>query len=276
MIKSGSILILFNLLTTFSLAQSQLDKQFDYAKELYNKEHYYSAITEFKRLLFFSKGNEYNFESNYFIGESYKYGAKYSDAILYFTKAELSADTEEKIYRAKLQIIRTNILRKTTSRAQKLIDSLESSNELTKDEINYWRGWAFIFSDDWENAVLSFSKIDSCKELVNLCEQVQQEKYSVGFAKTISYIIPGAGQIYTGEYVSGLLSFGWNVLWGYLTINAFVESRIFDGIVVGSLLWMRFYRGNLQNAEQFAIEKNILISNKALLYLQNEYTGLKP
>jgi hypothetical protein len=88
--------------------------------------------------------------------------------------------------------------------------------------------------------------------------------------------VPGAGQIYTGNYLSGILSLGWNILWGYTTITAFQANRIFDGIMVGDLLWLRFYNGNNQNAEKFAIEKNLEISNNALIYLQNVYTGEKP
>jgi len=84
------------------------------------------------------------------------------------------------------------------------------------------------------------------------------------------------GQFYTGEYVSGLISLGWNVLWGYLTINAINEDRIFDGFMIGTLLWYRFYNGNLQNAEKFAKQKNLEKSNSALRYLQNKYKGNKP
>jgi len=39
---------------------------------------------------------------------------------------------------------------------------------------------------------------------------------------------------------------------------------------------MRFYRGNFQNAEEFALQKNLEMSNKALNYLQYQYQGLKP
>ena len=109
-----------------------------------------------------------------------------------------------------------------------------------------------------------------------MADNIDEELYSVSFAKTISYIIPGAGQIYTGEYISGLLSLGWNVLWGYLTIRSFIDERIFDGIVIANFLWLRFYRGNFQNAEKFAEEKNLIISNKGLEYLQYEYSGRKP
>jgi hypothetical protein len=66
------------------------------------------------------------------------------------------------------------------------------------------------------------------------------------------------------------------VLWGYLTINAFNEDRIFDGVMIGTLLWWRFYSGNLQNAEKFATEKNLKKTNAALRYLQNNYIGKKP
>jgi hypothetical protein len=65
-------------------------------------------------------------------------------------------------------------------------------------------------------------------------------------------------------------------LWGYTTITAFQANRIFDGIMVADLLWLRFYNGNNQNAEKFAIEKNLEISNNALIYLQNVYQGEKP
>ncbi len=91
-----------------------------------------------------------------------------------------------------------------------LINSLEDDERFSakKDELNYWRGWAYIFADDWENAAFSFGKIDSQHELKLLAQKVEDEKYSVNLAKFISMIIPGAGQFYMGEYVSGLLSLG--------------------------------------------------------------------
>jgi hypothetical protein len=76
--------------------------------------------------------------------------------------------------------------------------------------------------------------------------------------------------------LSGTLSLGWNILFGYLTINAIVEDRIFDALIIGNFLWLRFYSGNIQNAEKFAVQKNLQISNKALEYLENQYKGEKP
>ncbi len=266
------------LISCASFAQNSFDAQFNFANTLYSDENYFDTVTELKRLLFFDDNSEYNYEANLLIGKSYKQGAKFSDAIRYLTLAEINAANIDELYETRIEIIRINILRKTTRRAFKLLDSLGSDERFIdrKDEIKYWRGWAYMFADDWVQAAQTFAEIDTNHVLKRLAEEVDDDLYSVSFAKTISYIIPGAGQIYTGEYISGLLSLGWNVLWGYLTIKAFIAERIFDGIVIANFLWLRFYRGNLQNAENFALEKNLVRSNRALNYLQFGYDGLKP
>ena len=256
----------------------QLKSQFGLARELYNKEQYFDAVTELKRLLFFDKGKEYSYSANELIGESYKMGAKFSEAIQYFTIASIHSTNNADLFNSKIEIVRVNILRRTINRALTLLDSLNSDRRFSKnnDDINYWRGWAYIFDDKWDKASREFSKISSDNELKKISEEVENNKYSVAEARILSFIIPGAGQFYTGNYISGILSLGWNLLWGYISINSIVENRIFDGIVVGELLWLRFYRGNLQNAERFAEEKNREISNKALKFLQFKYNGPKP
>ena len=272
------IILFFSIFSARIAAQDGFVKQYDFAKQLYANENYYDSITELKRLLYFNKSETYNYKANILIGESYKHGGKFADAVKHFTLAEINAANSDELYYSRIENVRVNILRRTTNRALDLLNSLEDDDRFSskKDELNYWRGWAYIFADDWDNAAFSFCKIDNQHELKLLAEKVEDEKYSVNFAKISSMIIPGAGQFYTGEYVSGLLSLGWNVLWGYLTIKSFVDDRIFDGIMIGSLLWFRFYNGNIYNAEKFAEEKNLIISNKALLFLQHGYEGEKP
>ena len=260
-----------------SLAQDSFKQQFDLAKKLYDEENYFDAVTEFKRLLFFDKSGDYDYEANMLIGNSYKQGAKFSDAIQHFSEAEMNARRNGEVFESKIEIIKINILRRTTDRALKLLENLEADKRFNSNhnEINYWRGWTYIFADDWQKASSSFALIDSTHFLKTLCDSVSNDLYNVTTAKALS-IIPGLGQFYTGEYVSGLISIGWNVLWGYLTVNAFSEDRVFDGVMVGTLLWYRFYNGNLQNAEKFAIRKNLEKTNAALTYLQNDYNGSKP
>lgn len=259
-------------------AQDYLKSQFNYANELFKAEQYYDAITEYKRLLLFDSTNTYRYQAEYRIGESYKGGAKYDDAIKYFSLAEKDAQSKDEIFATKTQVIRSNILRRTTDRALQLLDELEKDSTYRSeiDTINYWRGWAYMFADDWKSAARAFAVINPNHPLKILADQTDRGKVSVTFAKVISYILPGAGSIYTGKILSGLMSLAWNAAAGYWTISAFTSNRIFDGFVVGELVWFRFYRGSIQNAEEFAVQKNIDIANKSLRYLQNEYKGIKP
>lgn len=258
--------------------QNYLSLQFDHASNLFSQKQYFDAITEFKRLLFFDSAKSFQYQVNSKIGESYKAGSKFDEAIRYFSVAELNALNEDELFETKSQIIRTNILRRTIGRAIQLCDELEKDNRFKNkiEIINYWRGWAFIFADDWKSAAKTFTLINPAHELKLLAERTEKAKVSVTFAKVISYILPGAGAIYSGKFLSGLISLGWNALAGYCTINSFIEKRAFDGIVTGELVWLRFYRGAIQNAENLAIEKNLEIANKSLRFLQNEYKGIKP
>lgn len=264
------------LLNPFSLsAQDMLKDQLNYAEKFFSEKKYFDAITEYKRLQFFDSLNQYSFVSKCKIAESYKGGGKYTDAIKYFRLAITETESKEDIFNLRTWIVRCNILRRTTEQALVELDQMEEQHKNKKKEINYWRGWTYILEDNWALAAHYFNETETNHPLKFFCDSVENEKYSILFPKLISYILPGAGQFYTGEYLSGLMSLGWNALFMYLSVNSFNAERIFDGLIT-TALFFRFHRGNVQNAEKFAIEKNRKISNEALLYLQNNYKGLKP
>ena len=268
-------LIVILLLAASVLAQNEITPVTT-ADSLFNAGNYFDSVTEYKRALFFNDSSAGKFYIYFKIGLCYKIGAKYENALKYFAHALLSTENPEEKYEVKEQIIRINILRRTTDQAYYLLTELEKGGKVEMDKIHYWRGWAYMFDDKWEEAAFEFSLIEKDHQLKKFCESVNNEKYSVNLAKLFSYIIPGSGQLYTGEYLSGLMSLGWNLLCGYWTINSFIEDRVFDGLVVGNLLWLRFYRGNYQNAEKFAVSKNIKMMNTAYRYLKNNYEGIKP
>ena len=279
-LKLNLILILLLLPTMLELvyAQNGLELQLDFANKLYNEEKFFDAITEYKRLQFFDSTNQYAFITNKNIGMCYKYGGKFDDAINFLTLAELEASNLDSIFKIKIEIIKVNLLRGTIYRALELMNLLSEEKRFLpmEQEISYWKGWAFIFNEDWKNAAVQFNNYEETKELGKLCENVESEQYSSNFAKAISYIFPGAGQFYTQNYLSGILSLGWITFFTYLGIQAFNTDRVFDGLMILNFLDFRFYRGNIQNAERFALETNQNISNWMLNYLQFNYHGPKP
>lgn len=276
--KVIKVILIYYVGLNITMQAQNLERQKYFADSLFNSEKYFDAITEYKRLQFFTVNEVSKYEINSKIGLSYKAGGKYDDAIKYFTLAKQSAKSSEESTQTELQIIKTNILRRTIPEALVLLNKLEIANTKALDSstVSYWKGWAYLMNDNWESASNEFGKIDEYHPLKVLADSVSNEKYSVGFAKFISLVLPGFGQFYTGNYVSGAFSLGWNILWGYVTINAFMTDRALEGILVGSLLWARFYRGNFQNAEKFAIRANNEITNTTYEYLANKYLGEKP
>ena len=274
-------LILINIISFFfaiNLVAQNFEIQKHYADSLFKSEKYFDAITEYKRLLYFDKAGKYNYDANLKIGISYKAGAKFNEAIKYFAVAKKNCAVDSSIIKVEMEIIKSNILRGTISEAIQKLTNLKKRypNGIDSTEIFYWSGWAYMIGNNWEAASDEFAKIDLHHPLKVLADSVASEKYSVVFAKAASFIIPGSGQFYTGNYLSGIMSLGWNLLWGYLTINAFITDRAVEGILIGGLLWTRFYRGNFQNAEKFAISKNSEISKRGYNYLKNVYSGEKP
>lgn len=262
-------------LSQFIFAQSGLTQIKHKADSLFNTGNYFDAITEYKRLQFFDSSED-DYYTNYQIALSYKAGSKYGLAIDYFVKALTGADEQQK-KQLEFEILRTNILGKNFAAAYAKIKNMKKkyTDKPTQQQLDYWYGWTLMLDAKWEAAEKVFDTNGNI-ELSALCKNVNEKKYDVTFAKLISYILPGAGQVYTGNYLSGSMSLAWNVLWGYLTVNAFIADRVFDGIVIGNLLWLRFYRGNLQNAEKFAVQKNINIYNNAYKFLMEKYEGEKP
>lgn len=273
------LIFFISFLSILSLAQSEEENQFLFVRQLFDQEKYYDAITEAKRLLFFSENREDDFEIYMLAGRSYRNGAKFSDALKYFFEAEKSAKKIDQLFEAKIESIKIHILKRTTSIAIKNLEVMLVDENFSsfKDEINYWKGWAYIFQEDWNAAAEIFRSLpEGSRQLSAICDSVENQKYSVSFAKTMSTILPGAGQIYAGNYLSGILSFTYCAGLIYIVGNAFVANRIFDALIVANFLGLRFYRGNLHNAEQFAAQENIKIANDALSFLQFQFKGKKP
>lgn len=253
----------------------ELANQYNYALELFENCNYFDCITEMKRLLCFDSGNRYSFEAHRIIAKCYKEGGFVNYAINHFALAESMANDSSLMLNARLEKIRCNMLRGTTSGLKKQILDIPGKY-LSENEKKYWIGWIFLVEGKWDSSTVYFRLSTISNGLDTITANNAEQEYSVMLAKILSYLVPGLGQFYTKNYISGLLSLSWNILFGYISINALIEDRIFDGFMNIAFLWNRFYQGNVYNAEKFAIEKNNEIYNKTINYIENDYKGLKP
>jgi tetratricopeptide (TPR) repeat protein len=257
--------------------QIDLFKQKEYADSLFFNENYFDAITEYKRLIFFDEEKLFNYYSFFQIALCYKHSGKFEDSYNYLSLALAEAQTNEEIYQSKINLCRLNIIENKIKNAHRILDDLEkdtSFNHLAL-QTKYWRAWIYFFERNFEKSTEIFELL-GFSELAEISKNNSNEFFSVDKAKFLSYIIPGAGQIYTGHYLSGIGSLAWNILSSYLTLNAFWQERIFDGILISNLLWLRFYRGNISNAENFAIIKNDQLFYQSLYKILENFPDLIP
>lgn len=275
--KSVFVFLLFCICIT-AQDKSVLDQQFAFANTLQNQGQLFDAVTEYERLLCFDTLHVFGLDANKNIAACYRRGAKFKEAITYAGASLRYAKTPDDIHAMKIELVKLHILNRTFSSASNILNSMEKDTLQTSgtSEIHYWRGWIYMFQDDWRSAKIEFEKVDTAKNLVLFCNSIEERKYSFEMMELLSVLVPGSGQMATGHVWSGLLSLGWNILWGYLTIDAAVADRVGDAILIGNLLWLRFYMGNIDNAGKFAKEKNTQIFQDALRYLQDEFIGAKP
>ncbi|MCS7052517.1 MAG: hypothetical protein NZM09_02145 [Ignavibacterium sp.] len=262
------VLIVFNC-----FGQDDLLKQKDYADSIFKAQNYFDAIKEYKRLMFFDKQDNFSFYAYNQIAKCYKYGGKFEKASEYFSLALLKARNDKEIFHTKVNLCRLNIIQRKTSNAKRMLDQIENEGRFSiyEDEIKYWRAWIYFFEWKWVEASKIFEELGK-KNLYEICISNKDKFYSIEKAKILSMFLPGLGQFYTGNYLSGFGSFLWNTLSAYLTISAFYQDRIFDGVIISNLLWLRFYKGNLENAEKFALEKNNILFEETLDFIYKNYS----
>lgn len=260
------------------VGDSILSVQLQYAQGLLQSGNPYDAVTECERLLFFDQSGRFTRQALILQAEAYTQGGKYRDAARSLEKALPASQGIDELRETQFALISTYLLSRNMPAAYRVLDAMSQNqqNQAILPRVYYWYGWSKIFDDQWEEAAGYFARCDSAKYLKNFCLDVHNKKYPVSFIKLISLVLPGSGSIYTGHYLSGALSLGWNALFGYLTVHALQQQRVLDALLIGDLLLLRFYTGSIDNAEKYAIDKNNEIHTNALHFLETDFQGAKP
>jgi tetratricopeptide (TPR) repeat protein len=274
------VIIILTLFSLYAAAQdtASLKQQFDLANKLYVQGKFFDAVTEYERLLCFDTLHTLSFEADKSIASCYRKGGQFKNAITYAGASLVYAKTRDEIFDTKIELVKLHILNHTFSSAINILSTIEKDSVYAfhVQHVHYWRGWVYMFSNEWGKAADEFAFIDSAKTLRQFCIDTGDKFYPVTALQILSAVVPGSGQMLTGHVWNGLLSLGWNALWGYLTIDAAVANRVGDALLIGDLLWLRFYTGSISNTKNFADEKNSQLFQDALRYLQDEFIGAKP
>lgn len=269
-------LLFLTLPIVINAQKDDLSRQFEFVDSLYNSGSYYDAMIEAERLLFFDSLKLYHYRANFIKGQCYRETGQYKNARYSFELAAVNTTSGDEKFLPEQEILRVLILERRYSAFDKRIEVLEKVFPGNSKLFNYWRGWRYAFSGDWEDAREKFSISDTSGELIKLCNSAEERQLSMTKGLILSALIPGAGQAYAGEYVNSIITLGWVAFGAWLVYDAIRADRFFDALIEANYVLFRFYRGNLANTIDYINRRNLEIKNETLRFLQLNYKGLKP
>ena len=265
--KSASFLIAL-LMTAGGQAQ---DLALNLAEKFMAAGEYEEAITEYKRYIFFHCEDDQADLSDVYarLGLAFGNAGRWNDAVEAAEKSAQTARGEKTRDERKLTLAAIQISSKNYSAAKFLLLKLEmySSDEDVRKNAYFLHGVCCLYEHSWTEARLTLDEYfkynsgaasaSKKQDIDSLLEKALLTRAkSPSLAKWLSTFLPGAGQIYCGDWLNGLNALALNAAIGYLIATDLQNKQIQDALFNSLFLFQRFYQGNRVIAENAARQHN--------------------
>ncbi|MFB6342729.1 hypothetical protein ACE1ET_13455 [Saccharicrinis sp. FJH62] len=264
LIKRSYIYLIFSLLTFSTYAQVG-DQAYSFARQQFEKGNFSDAAREFNRAIFL--GTTYTAESYRSIGECYFKTGSYGLSDIFLDKAYFAQNNDSIKTEILLRKTYSNILRKRFSNAYYELVNVDSLYDTAQTE-TFWfyLGVVYYGMDDFENAKASFAKNLSPGEINQLDAEFaylkkMQKRHRPGKVETMSYMLPGLGQIHTGNIKDGINSFVLLSALMYGMVQVGIIYSGFDGLFLFGPWFQRYYMGGAEKAKHMAEHKLMEVKN---------------
>ncbi|MFP4475299.1 MAG: tetratricopeptide repeat protein [Desulfatibacillaceae bacterium] len=234
------------------------DEQLSFADALMKDGEYYRAITEYKRFLHFFPDHPRADEARLSMGEAYMRGGRHDEAIAVLNDLATRERVETGLSRRAMFLIsETYEKQEEYELAGQHLDYIiiTADSESVANEAMYRKGWLFVESGSYDQAVDTFSHLtESGREsyrIPTLLAALEVGRNSLdpkhpAVAGALG-IIPGAGHLYTGRYRDALIAFGLNAALGFAAYEAFDQDMEVLGGVIATV-GLGFYTGSIYGA----------------------------
>jgi hypothetical protein len=245
---------------------------FDFAETLFAEGDYYRAITEYKRVIFFSPEDPLAEKATFRIGESYFKAKKWLEAIEAFdffrNKYPRSTMTTEALY---LEGLAEKELKRYENSLSSFQIIINSQSEQYADKAVYQTALVFLDSGDWPKAKNTFLLVPPSSSLASpariMAEGLEKAdgipRKKPATAGFLAAVLPGSGHVYTERYRDAAMAFLLNGAFILAAVELFRSERYAAGGVVTffEILW---YSGNIYSAVSSAHKYNEREKNKFL------------
>lgn len=226
--------------------------------------NYHEAITEYKRFIFLCSDSTIISYSWREIARLYQYDNKFEEAQEALQKALNFANDDS--LKAEIRIdmginfLAANDLGDAEFKLAR--EATFTSYSQIRRRAYFFLGVCYLYRQKWDEALnafhSAFDSVSSERHLIDslLNPKLRPRKLSPELAHWLSTFIPGAGQIYAGDWRNGINALLLNCVTGYLTVQAILKRNIGDALLTYFPLFYRYYSGNYLKAQEIATSRN--------------------
>lgn len=253
----------------FTIKAQTLEESLNFADKQFELKNYRLAIKEYQRVLFFDDGKNTDYVYKQ-LATVYFVNGYYSDAAHYYELAYKTAFNDslktELIFKKASCYMLDSKFRMAIFELMNLPDSFDIQFNNRKNfyfAVCYWGLEEFEKSKKYFLSIIPDERKDDKEKIVLLFSKKKNlYRPNPKTAKIMSMIIPGSGQIYSGDIKNGLNSF--ILTGGFVVLGIYMTEyyTFFDAFLTAAPWFMRYYQGGFQKAKQIAAQKRDKRRNK--------------
>jgi tetratricopeptide (TPR) repeat protein len=250
------------LVTLFAGKAQNLRQTMDFASGQFKRGNTREAISLYRRVLFFDSLNIHSFNACRNLASCYFTVSDYPKAREFSRMAGNLAPTDSLRNEQIFQVAYLYLLENDYNYALiELFGMKESESGYFQMKKNLYLGVAYFQQTDYQKSIDFFLKcVDSTdferrEELSDIMDEVMHidKRYNPKTAKILSIILPGLGQLYSGEYKGAVNSMLLTAGLAVLYINTIYHYSFVDASISVLPWFQRYYQGGFQNAEKAAV-----------------------
>jgi TolA-binding protein len=236
-----------------------------FAQSLFETGEYYRAIGELQRFLFFQPQHPRASEAQLMMGLAFFCGERWLQASEVFRRVARATPDLGLRAEAALWMAETRAYGGDHTEAVRLYRELTQQypGSASAGRAAYLVGWSYLRQRQWTAARQAFAQIDRQSPYRTSAERLAEAlepppdlpQRSPTLARVLSTVLPGVGQIYTGQTLDGLIGLGVHGAMIAGTTGA-VLAGLEGAAGVGAFFTWGFYRTQMANAANSAREFN--------------------
>jgi tetratricopeptide (TPR) repeat protein len=261
---SLSVLIVFSLSAIQVLHAQNFEETINFADNQFKSGELATALKAYQRALFFSEGrnNLYLFRQ---IAELSYFNNDYETAQKYYGLAYNQSDNDS--LRTELLFSKAfcQILNKNYQFAIIDLFSVADTSRIIKNRLNFYLATCYFGLEDFNQAKTFFKSCIALKDTAELASLFTRRNIlspSPKKARIMSMILPGSGQIYSGDLKAGLNSLLLTSGLIAVGVNISIRYRPIDAVFSILPWYQRYYTGGYGKAEGIALRKRQLKRNE--------------